>query len=214
MTSNTVQRGDGIDISHWNTITDGFAGAKAAGALFVMMKATDGTHMVDVKFHQFRAAAKKQGLLIGCYHFLQHNNAAAQADHFINTVGDLTGVCLMLDWEKAGATEADAHAFCQRVFERIKAYPTVYSYSGFMAPMARAFNARKAFWSKTRLWIANYNDKVTWLSGIWPKWWMWQFTGDGHGPRPHDVPGSGHNIDINRYSGERTALAADWPTIK
>ena len=44
----------------------------------------------------------------------------------------------------------------------------------------------------------------------WEKAWLWQYTGDGVGPLPHNVPGIGRNMDINHYAGSDEELAARW----
>jgi hypothetical protein len=45
----------------------------------------------------------------------------------------------------------------------------------------------------------------------WPSAWLWQFTGDGLGPKPHSIPGIvDSGIDINSYEGDAVKLAAEW----
>jgi hypothetical protein len=44
----------------------------------------------------------------------------------------------------------------------------------------------------------------------WPSARLWQFTGDGIGPKPHSIPGIvGSGIDINSYEGNAVKLAAE-----
>jgi hypothetical protein len=45
----------------------------------------------------------------------------------------------------------------------------------------------------------------------WPSAWLWQFTGDGVGPKPHSVPGIvDTGIDINHFDGDPVKLATEW----
>lgn len=217
-----TQRADFIDVSHWNTVTDKFAGIKRNGVLGVIIKATDGLGGVDPKFHTHMAWARGQGLLVGAYHFIQPGDAAsgaAQADHFLNTIGFTQGLALVLDWEKLkpdgktpAVSAACAKGFINRIHERTGAWPVVYSYASYL--FTQLAHEPLDPWSKCKLWLAGYVNKPTWPSHWWPKWWAWQFTGDGHGQLPHDEPGVGKNIDIDRYNGPREAMAGDWATVK
>jgi hypothetical protein len=72
------------------------------------------------------------------------------------------------------------------------------------------------------LWLAQYGPRPV-TPRNWPSAWLWQFTGDGLGPKPHSLPGIvGFGIDINSYEGDAMKLAADWsgpitvepPTVK
>lgn len=205
---------DVIDVSHWNTVSDHFAGAKQIGALGVIIKATQGTAAVDPKYLRQRADAEAHGLLTGFYHFMNPGNAELQANHFIDILGGVKGAmghALVLDWENPNVTIADAQKFCERVHELVGRYPVMYSYSAMLIAAAKKMTpTQKRFWSQTKLWLAQYSAKPAWPTAIWKQWWLWQYTGDGHGPGPHDVPGDGHNVDISQYHGDRVKLATDW----
>jgi GH25 family lysozyme M1 (1,4-beta-N-acetylmuramidase) len=71
-----------------------------------------------------------------------------------------------------------------------------------------------ARFAQTRLWLAAYDTKPDWPRQIWPKYWAWQFTGDGNGPGPKQIPGiilpGSKGIDINSYDGTDDTLAAEW----
>ena len=61
-----------------------------------------------------------------------------------------------------------------------------------------------------RLWLAQYGPRPV-TPRNWPTAWLWQFTGDGVGPKPHSIPGIiDSGIDINHFDGDAVKLAAEW----
>ncbi|OQE34697.1 hypothetical protein PENCOP_c016G05927 [Penicillium coprophilum] len=83
--SATVQ---GFDISSYQPSVD-FAGAYAAGARFVMIKATEGTSYISAAFSSQYTGATNAGLIRGGYHFAQpaSSSGASQAKYFISHGG-------------------------------------------------------------------------------------------------------------------------------
>ena len=61
---------EGIDISHWETVSD-WPAVKAVGVRFVYLKATQGEKSVDRCFHKYRLACQTVGLAVGCLSFLR-----------------------------------------------------------------------------------------------------------------------------------------------
>lgn len=212
-------RADVIDISHYQKVTDGFASAKAMGIVGVIAKATEGHSLEDGAFAANRLYAKRAGLLFGAYHFLRPGDMYAQADHFLEVVGDPRGMLLALDHEDARVSLNEAQAFMMRVKEKTGAYPVLYSGALIKQQVAAVnFSAHASpdpsiFWGKIRLWVAQYGTVVQWPRDVWPQWWLWQYTGDGAGPGPRDVPGVGTGIDISTFYGTQDELRRDWATV-
>ena len=74
------------------------------GYKFVVAKATegpyrDGTSYTNPLFSQWRERAQQLGLIFGAYAFLVETPAKPQADLFLKTAGDVSGMILMLDFE-------------------------------------------------------------------------------------------------------------------
>lgn len=208
-------RADVIDVSHYQHVIDSFAGAKAIGIKAVIAKATEGTNYRDPTFETNRNMAHAAGLLFGAYHFIRPGDAWAQADFFLKTVGDPSGLCLVLDWEDPRVPISAAQQFCERVAQKTGGYPVMYSYGAMLRGLSVMSRERKTFWSKTKLWIAEYNATLhEALKEVWPHWWLWQFTGDGAGMGPHDIPGVGKNVDVSMYNGDPNKLAFGWATQK
>lgn len=207
-------RADVIDISHYQTVTDGFAGAKQLGIRGVIAKASEGHTLRDDKFFNFRAQARTAGLLFGAYHFIRHGDPVGQADFFLKTVGNVDGLCLVLDWEDAKVTPEEAYQFARRIYDKTGGYPVLYTYSAFLRERESVMLKYRTFWRGCKLWIAQYGPKVTMPTNIWLTWWLWQFTGDGAGLSPHDVIGVGKKIDINTFNGISPAtLGMTWATL-
>ena len=82
-------------------------------------------------------------------------------------------------------------------------------YSGFLIKQQLG-NSIDGYLAAHRLWLAQYGPRPV-TPRNWPSAWLWQFTGDGVGPKPHSIPGIvGSGIDINSYEGDAVKLAAEW----
>lgn len=208
-----MQRADVIDLSHWDDVTDAFAGTKRMGVLGVINKVTEARNYVDPSFNWRRAPAARAGLLYGAYHFLRPGDPAAQAGYFLDHVGDPKGLRLALDHEDPNVSVDSARKFLEAVHRRIGWWCHYYSYQSFILDRESQYD--RTFWARIPLWLAAYNMNPKWPQRIWPHWDTWQFTGDGNGPLPHQVPGIriAGGCDINQ-AYDRDALAAKWATIQ
>lgn len=203
-----------IDISHYNNVEFanghylGFQKIYEAGYRGVINKATQGVNYVDPTFHTRKDPARIVGLLYGAYHYMTLDDPVTQANFFVDTVEPDKDMLLALDYELRGVSLARARAFMERVYSRVGRYPWLYS--GFLIK-EQLGNRPDAFWGSKHLWLAHYTTVPTWPKA-WLKPTLWQFTGDGNGPEPHQVPGvtiSG-GCDINSFAGSDEELAKIW----
>jgi GH25 family lysozyme M1 (1,4-beta-N-acetylmuramidase) len=203
-------RADVIDLSHWDDVQDGFAGAKAMGIWGVINKATEGLGYVDASFNWRRGPAASAGLKCGAYHFLRPGDAHAQVSYFLDHIGDPAGLLLALDHEDPDVPMSSAAAWIEAFHARTNAWPVYYSYQSFVLERHSAMN--KALFANCPLWLAAYNANPQWPHDIWPTIALWQFTGDGSGPEPHHVPGIviAGGCDINTA---REGFKDQWATI-
>ena len=211
-----------LDLSHYDDLQD-IAKVKAAGIVGIINKASEGPGMVDRTFAIRRPVVLGAGMLYGAYHFLRPGNMVAQAEHFLNVVGDPTGLLLAADWEVPHISPADLKVWLGTVKDKIGGWPVVYSYASMLIDQLGRSKA-DAVLAQTRLWLAAYSLHPTWPTQIWAQPWGWQFTGDGSGPGPHQIPGivlpGSKGIDIDAYEGGMAhgsdlsddALRADWAT--
>ncbi|NHM16182.1 hypothetical protein GMI69_05855 [Eggerthellaceae bacterium zg-887] len=86
----------GIDISHWQNGID----LGAVDVDFVIVKATEGYDYVSPQFSRQIKQAERTGRLLGAYHYVNGDGAAAEARHFAKTIKPWLGKAIpMLDWE-------------------------------------------------------------------------------------------------------------------
>lgn len=201
-----------LDLSHYDDVQDGFAGAVKFGIRGIVNKATEGPGMVDKTFAIRRPVAAKAGLLYGGYHFLRPGDQDQAAAHFLETIRDPTGLLLMGDWEVPQVGVETARQWFGAVHDKVGRWPVCYSYAAML--MENFGTKPDAMFSQMRVWVARYGDHPYWPTQIWPKAWGWQFTGDGNGPTPHNVPGivlaGSKGIDINSYDGTDDQLMQEW----
>jgi GH25 family lysozyme M1 (1,4-beta-N-acetylmuramidase) len=203
-----------VDLSHHNVVTS-FAKVYAAGIRGVIHKASEGTRYIDKDYLSRREEARKAGLLWGAYHFATGEDVETQVDHFLKTAleGEAPGspVLLALDWEPEPAkgntmSLTQARQFCALVAARTSQKPVLYS--GHL--LKEQAPKGDAFLSEHRLWLAQYASKAVLPAGF-QRYFLWQYTGDGMGPTPHDVDGiQGTGLDLNVYGGTPEGLAAEW----
>lgn len=185
---------EGIDISHYQA---GLSIAKADPD-FAIMKATDGTWMVDDHCDGFVQQCKKNGTLYGVYHFWQ-GSPSSEADFFVKNVSGYVGeAVLVLDFEGSQATSvSEAKAWLDRVYDKTGVRPLIY----MSQSVTNEFN-----WSSVSkdyaLWVARYGSSSYGSTGAWKAPAMWQYTSSG------SVPGYSGNVDKNHFYGDKNAWAA------
>lgn len=206
-----------VDLSHYDNVgptpgtssTDGFKKAYAFGIRGVINKVTEGPGIVDKSFGWRRVAAEDAGMLYAAYHFIRPGNVAAQVESFLHEAEPDDELGLALDHEDDRVSLNAAQEFMELVHEKVGRYPSLYS--GFLIKQQLGTKKSK-FWSGIRLWLCHYSSRPTWPKATWDAPWLWQYTGDGSGPSPHNVPGiqiSG-GLDINSFDGTEEELAKTW----
>ena len=204
----TPKNAEGIDVSHWQGTID-WAKVKAAGKKFAYIKASEHTSFVDDKYQTNRANAKKNGILVGAYHFARPDStsgdAAAEADHFIRTAAWVPGELLpVLDLEVTGGLSSSAlqtwvKTFLERVYTKTGERAVIYvSPSFWSTKMANstwfAKNGYEVLW--VAHWTTGSSPSVPAESWGGKSWTFWQYTSDG------SVAGIGGRVDLDRYRGQ------------
>lgn len=189
----------GIDVSHYQGAIDWYK-VKAAGKVFVFVKASQGATSQDETFSSNVQGARAAGLLVGAYHFLTATStAAAQAEaaHFINVVQSVGSLelPLVMDYEnnpsnvdRATINEI-ALAFLQDVERLSGRKPLVYTGNAF----GQNFNATLGAYD---LWIARYSNGLSPEdTTAWKQWTFWQYSDAGQ------VDGISGKVDLNQFNG-------------
>lgn len=192
-----------IDISHWDGEVKFDLIPKDVGAIFI--KATESIGNVDPMFQKNWLQAKNFGFLRGAYHFYHPNQGPIQqANHFVNTVGELESLDfpLILDLEQtnglsSSAIAASVQVFLDEIEAKTKRVPIFYSYVSFLEDLKLKDSFRKY-----PLWIAEYGVRLPRVPDPWTKWNFWQYSETAH------IPGIPTKCDVNVFNGSQSDLKA------
>lgn len=141
----------------------------------VVMKATEGTSLVDKRFNEYWAAADGHDYDRGAYHFFRSSaDPVAQADHYLAHAHlshrDLPPI-LDVETMHAGCSKAELSekvlAWLHAVEAKTGRKPIVYAPDSYARDILS-----KEITGHYPMWIARYNAKPPRFSD----WSMWQFT--------------------------------------
>jgi len=196
-----------VDLSHWQAPVD-FVSAKSAGIAAVILKATQGSHWIDMTFAQRFAAADAAGLLVGAYHFLDNSPPDRQVENFLSVAEGCR--VLGLDAEPNGiggtVTIAQASEAAARLHMATGRAPLVYI--SRYGPDERGTDLPSVVLSRCPLWLPSYNSRPVCPQG-WSQWVLWQHTDGSIGSDVAPVPGIGR-CDRSRFAGTVAELRAWW----
>lgn len=196
----------GIDTSRWQGQVD-WAQARANGASFAFLKATEGGDIVDPAFAGNWRAARAAGVPIGAYHFWYHcRPAAEQARWFIRHVPRAAGALppvLDMEWTPFSPTctqrppattiRREARIFLDALEAHYGQRPIIYSTPDFFEANEMWKLGAYDFWLRS---VAGHPRDV--YGGR--HWTFWQYSGTGL------VPGVRGKADLNVFAGSRE----DW----
>ena len=199
-----------VDLSHFDDVQN-WDKVKAFGILGVINKATEGRGLADRTYPIRRRPTRDRGILYGAYHFIRRGDPVAQADHFLDVALDVDKpeeLLLALDHEDRRVPLDNAKQFLKRVFDKTGKMPVLYS--GFLIK-EQLGQGHDDFLARHRLWLSHFSSEPV-SPPNWPNPFFIQFTGDGIGPGPHQVPGIvvDGGIDLNHFGGSAQELKAQW----
>ena len=189
---------DGIDVSAWQG-TINFEEVKQAGIEIVYIKASEGRTLVDPYFNVNYENAKKNGLKVGFYHFVDARSveqAVEEAKFFVSVVSGKTPDCkLAMDFERFGSLTYEQINEIGLTFMR-----TVENLSNKeMVIYSNTYNARTIFSGELTnypLWVAQYEVGEPSANGKWNTWAGWQYTSNG------SVYGINGRVDRDKFTKE------------
>lgn len=192
----------GADISDYQEQPDFDKLKKDLG--FVLTKATEGVGFTARTLNRNKSEMRRVGLQHGFYHFARGGDPIAEANYFVDQIGDYQkGELLMLDWE---IQHQDPAQWClqwlQHVEARTGTKPLIYMNSS----AAHFSNWSPVVQNNNGLVIASYGVDDGLPHGApdsaqWPYWAIWQYTSRGA------VNGIVGNVDLDIFYGDATALA-------
>lgn len=191
---------NGIDISSYQSGID----LAVIPCDFVIIKATEGTGYVNPDYVRAYSQAKNVGKCLGIYHYANGGNVQAEADHFLNQVGNRVGEAILaLDWEAANDPAFGVNgstwvkSWCDYVKSKTGVAPIVYVQQSAMARLSGI--------GDYGLWVAQYaNMNPTgyqnnpWNEGAYTCV-IRQYSSRGR------LNGWGGNLDLNKFYGDRAA---------
>lgn len=213
LNANNAHGGDGAD----------FSAAHQFGIRGVIHKAMQATS--DRLYAVRRPKAIAAGMLWGAYHFNTGEDPVQQAKRFLAYAAPDRNTVCALDWEDENGRRhmhlQAACAFMRYVDDALvqvgQAHNACILYSGNVAKeeIVHADGPTRTFLGAHRFWLAQYAAQPVMNDYNhhplpWKAPWLWQYTGDGSGLHPHDVPGIGHGVDINSFVGTDDELKAQW----
>lgn len=198
----------GLDCSHWQDnnstpITFDFHKAKAAGAQFAIMKASQSVWS-DEDYRINNANARAAGMIRGAYHFLVWEaDPVAQADYFWSVIkadpGELPPVADFEWWKTTPGNALDILSrFLARLEQLCGRVPMIYTSAGFWNP----YGSRDAKWARYPLWVAHYTTGAPIIPLPWTDYAIHQYTSKGDG-KLYGAESAG--IDLNRTSAAKLA---------
>lgn len=193
---------NGVDIASYQSSINP---AKLTTTDFVIVKFTQGTTYLNPYAGRQYSVAKAAGKLLGAYHYGTGKSATAEAQYFVNHLGNRIKECVLaLDWEGnqnsvfgTGKDVAWCKEFLDEVYRLTGIRPLIY--------MSKSV-CRKYNWSSVAaeypLWCAQYKSNSTtdyqsnpWTDnngfGAWDKDTIRQYSSHGR------IAGYDSNIDID-----------------
>ncbi len=198
-----------IDISHYDRLVGGgFQDVRKAGIIGVIHKSSEGIGIVDHPYSARRPLAKEAGLLWGAYHFIRPGDMISQAEFFLIAAQPDDHTLVSLDFEVDNVSVDECKQFAEHCELRIGRKIVLYTGHTIKEDLG---NKIDAWWGARRLWLAQYTTKPV-VQKSWKKYWLWQYTGDGLGPTPHNIRGIqiDGGLDISHYDGTDEQLIKEW----
>ncbi|MBD3919608.1 glycoside hydrolase family 25 protein [Paenibacillus sp. PR3] len=201
----------GIDVSHYQGNID-WAKVKADGISFAFLKASQGQTFRDSMFVTNAAGARKAGVLVGAYHFIDAASTDAakkEAANFAAAIADAGGIEAfqlppVMDYEEVqdGMNASNVHAVAMAFLTEIERLtgvrPMIYTYIGFASNFDASFSAYE-------VWMARYSTSPPADTAAWKRWTFLQYSdgtvGDVRTGGGRKVAGINGPVDLNEYDG-------------
>lgn len=143
---------NGIDISRWQKDIQ----LSRVPCDFVIVKATQGTGYVSPTFKQQITSAESLGKYLGIYHYASSGGAAAEAEHFLQTVVDYIGkAILILDWEGEQNANFNNPSYAMDFLHYVKSKTGITPFIYMSKSVCRQYKWDASF----PLWCAQYKNQ-------------------------------------------------------
>ena len=186
---------NGIDISRWQKDIQ----LSRVPCDFVIVKATQGTGYVSPTYKQQITSAEELGKYLGVYHYASSGGAAAEAEHFLQTVADYIGkAILVLDWEGEQNANFNNPSYALDFLNYVKKRTGVTPFIYMSKSVCRQYKWDASF----PLWCAQYRNQQPsgyqaqpWTDakgfGVWQSPKIFQYSSKGQ------LDGYSGNLDLD-----------------
>ena len=150
--------GRGVDVSSYQEEVD-FGKLREQGVEFAFIKATEGDTHVDESFAEKWAAALYAGVPAGAYHYFSYGvSGAAQAQNFIETVGELETGCLI--------PAVDMELTVEEVYNPPEKSAVVMGLKAFLAVLEERYGVKPLIYAQRDYYEKYLKDDF----GDYPRW--------------------------------------------
>lgn len=193
----------GIDLSHWNTVTNYDAVAKNNS--FVILKASEGNSSSDTTYQPRYHAFHARNVKVGAYHFARGTSGASEVTNFLHAIRGTRPSIIALDIEVVFPNTVDWCArFMSTVLTETGITPHLYINPSYL---------KRYVWDKIAnkypLWLAAYRPSIPKDIAPWDHVSIWQYTSTGK------QPGVTGNVDCDTmYIKDETVARTTTGTIE
>jgi GH25 family lysozyme M1 (1,4-beta-N-acetylmuramidase) len=194
-----VAQSPGMDVSSFQGNIN-WGAAKANGARFAYIKATEGVTYRNPYFGSQYTGSYNAGIIRGAYHFAlpDRSSGTTQADFFVDHGGGWSKdgktfpPAIDLEWNPYGSScygksasqmVAWIHAFANRVKARTGRDPVFYTSTSWWS----LCTGNNGGFGANPLWVARYSSSVGTLPRSWSVYTIWQNADHGVFPGDHDL---------------------------
>ncbi|MDR3688527.1 MAG: glycoside hydrolase family 25 protein [Fimbriimonas sp.] len=157
-----------VDVNHYDDPVD-FHAMSDAGAVGVILKATQGSSYKDPKFIEFRERAMTvfDAACVHSYHFLDDSDPNAQIENYLTVTDGMRGRWLDYEPNKANTCSLDgATSACHILAQKQGSFPGMYGSDGGLLGQALL----QGHFTVCPLWIARYSTNPPLHKGN-----LWQY---------------------------------------
>ena len=186
---NFPTKADGYDFSHHNKNIKW----DKLDVKFVYLKATEGYTFKDLTYKKYLDQARKHGLKVGAYHFMQTSSGKKQFEHFKSFVGRKFDLIPVLDIEIPGLKDSDIKDFIEACEKYYGVKPMVYLNLFY----------RLKHWSAIKgckVWISNKFPLLL----VWD-YYLWQYAVEKV---------NGEDVDHNALNPRHSLSEIEMPSRK
>jgi len=191
------ERAPGIDTSHWNGDMN-FAFNPLLR--FACIKATQGVSIFDDQYLNSRNKLSSMELPFHAFHFLTTSDGAVQANWFIDHIQDKPGpMPAMIDVELASIAASLIRACVQRVYDRMRYWPMIYT-SAYYWSLVTGASDKLWIAQRCKLWVAHWDTDSPILPPDWSDYFIHQHSanGNGQGQAWGAPPEGDRDMDLDR----------------